>query len=215
MSNIFPKSFQVILPSLNAVKVTNFNFAAQLYSLLGDEELMREENLIYGKDIYFREDDHVASHQYGDINTGEWWLRTQRSLCRNAIDVLCPIIIYIDTTYVKSKAAEAISFTIGLFNSSTRNNPRAWRNLGMIPGKLKDLIPQGKYNQSQKGEIRLNDWHYVCKILLADFRVLQHDDGLDFELFGKSCVLHIPLIFIVGDIEGHDKFDSGRKDTAT
>ena len=56
MSNIFPESFQVILPSLNAVKVTKFNFAAQLYSLLGDEELMREENLIYGKDMYFRED---------------------------------------------------------------------------------------------------------------------------------------------------------------
>ena len=49
------------------------------------------------------------------------------------------------------------------------------------------------------------------KILLADFRVLQQVDGLDFELFGKSYVLRIPLIFIVGDMEGHDKICSRGK----
>ena len=76
-------------------------------------------------------------------------------MCRKASDILCPIIIYIDTTYVKSKAAEALSFTIGLFKASSRNNPRAWRNLGMIPGKLKDLIPQGNTSKQKKEKYTL------------------------------------------------------------
>ena len=211
LGNIFPQSFQVILPSLNAVKVTKFNFAEQLYSILSDDKLMMPDNLIYGEDIFRREDKPGRDHEYGEINTGNWWRRTQRSMCRNASDVLCPIIIYIDTTHVKSKAAEALSFTVGLFKSSTRNNPRAWRNLGMIPGKLKDLIPQGKYKQTEKGEIHLNDWHHVCKVLLSDFKKVQEQDGIDFELFGKKCILRIPIMFIIGDIEGHDKICSRKK----
>ena len=34
---------------------------------------------------------------------------------------------------------------------------------------------------------------------------------IDFELFGKKCVLRIPIIFIIGDIEVYDKICSRKR----
>ena len=208
LSSIFPEPITTILPSQNAVKVTKFKFVEQMYSLLSDEELMQPQNLIFGDDPFARVGDHGRNHSFGDIETSSWYKRTQQSVCRNRNEVLMPIILFCDKTYVKSKPAEALSFTFGILKSHTRNNPRAWRNLGMIPGKLGDLIPQGKYNKGKKGQMRLNDWHHVCSILLTDLKQMQQNDGIDWEFFGKRCVLKIPIMFIIGDIEGHDKICS-------
>jgi hypothetical protein len=136
--------------SQNAVRVTKFKFVEQMYSLLSDEELMQPQNLVFGDNPFARVGDHGRNHCFGDIETSSWYKRTQQAVCRNKNEVLMPIILFCDKTYVKSKPAEALSFTFGILKSHARNNPRAWRNLGMIPGKLGDLIPQGKYNQAKK-----------------------------------------------------------------
>ena len=41
----------------------------------------------------------------------------------------------------------------------------------------------------EQAEIKLNDWHCVCNHIL-------------------KCRLYIPIMFIIGDIEGHDKICS-------
>jgi hypothetical protein len=192
---------------MNAVSVTTFNFIAQLYSILSDEDLMQPKNLVFGEDPYQRVGDHAANHCFSDIETSEWYLKTQRSMCVDKTDVLCPICLYIDKTYVSSKPAEAISFCLLIHKRNIRSTATAWRNLGMIPGKLGDLIPNCKFPVKKLGQMRLNDWHHVVNHILcvSGFKDAQMQDGLAWIINGKVCRLRIPIMYIVGDIEGHDK----------
>ena len=53
-------------------------------------------------------------------------------------------------------------------------------------------------NSSDKlGYIHLKDWHFVSKFLLSDLIKLQGKEYLDWH--------YNPVMFIIGDIEGHDK----------
>ena len=115
LQNMFPSTDTLHLPSGNMVLVTKFSFTEQLYSMLTDQSLMNPENLIYGNDMFRRETEMSEDHVYGDINTGSWFIETQRTVCLEQMDVLVPIIIYIDKTFVKSKSSEPVSFTLGIF----------------------------------------------------------------------------------------------------
>ena len=121
LGNIFPQTTPLYLPSDNTVAVTKYNFAEQLYSLLSDEKLMKPENLIFGDDPCKRFNfEGNEDHMYNDVETSDWYRRTQATYCTEDNDVLVPIILYIDRTYVKSKAAEPISFTLGIFKRYSR-----------------------------------------------------------------------------------------------
>ena len=106
-----PKTSILPLPSGNAIKITKFGFAAQLLSLLNDEDLMSPENLIFGDDIFKRFP--TPTESVNDVHESMWYSRTQQELCKLSTDVLCPLIIYIDKTFVKGKGIEPISFTLG------------------------------------------------------------------------------------------------------
>ena len=99
-------------------------------------------------------------------------------------------------------------FTLGWFRREFRMSVDAWKSLGNIPGKLGDLIPQGDFTKSQLGAMRLNDWHCVLRCLMSDVKQLQKQNGLHWVLFGQQVMLQIPIMFIIGDIEGHDKLCS-------
>ena len=53
--------------------------------------------------------------------------------------------------------------------------------------------------------IRLNNWHHVAGYILEDVITMQNYECLYWEYKGKEVRLHIPTMFIIGDIEGHDK----------
>lgn len=204
--NLFPTVHKLILPSGNTVEVTKFCFITNLFSLLTDETLMHTDNLIHGSN--FRKQFHIdeTSHRFEDLGSGRWMVDTQFKVVNSDLDWVIPIVLYIDKTYVKSKPAEPISFTLGIFKRHVRNDPAAWRNMGMIPGKLGDLVPnKERYTQSKLAEIRLNDWHAVCNFILSDFKRAQKQGGLHWQFNNERCKIHIPLMFIIGDIEGHDK----------
>ena len=75
----------------------------------------------------------------------------------------------------------------------------------MIPGKLGSLVPQTKYLSTELGMMRLDDWHKVSEFLLNDLSQMQKSECLHWHYKGKLMRLHIPVMFIIGDIEGHDK----------
>ena len=111
LRDIFPTTHVLPLPSGNCVKVTKFSFTSQLKSLLSDKDLMCDENLIFGGNIFKRFDDKID--MAGDIESSMWYRRTQKEVCKLPNDVLCPIVLYIDKTYAKSHPVEPISFTLG------------------------------------------------------------------------------------------------------
>ena len=96
----------------------------------------------------------------------------------------------------------------GIFNQAARCRPLCWRNLGLIPGLLGSLTPMLENSSDKLGYIHLQDWHYVSKFLLSDVIKLQGKEYLDWHYNGKAVRLHIPVMFIIGDIEGHDKLCS-------
>ena len=63
-----PRHEYLDLDSGNVVKVTTFDFLAQVYSLLSDSTLMREDNLVFGHDPFkkFERKDYL-----GDVQTSE------------------------------------------------------------------------------------------------------------------------------------------------
>ena len=86
----------------------------------------------------------------------------------------------------------------------------AYRPLGFIPGKLGNIIPKIEYRNADLGMIRTNDWHHVSKFILSDVYKMQSFDHIPWNYKGRAVRLHIPTMFIIGDIEGHDKL-CGRK----
>ena len=205
LESLYPLTQKLHLPSGNIVAVTKFAFTTQLHSLLSDPDLMKAENLIYGEDIFRREGPRTQDHKLTDVNSGTWFYDTQQQVCVTNRDVLCPIIIYIDKTFVKSKPCEPVSFTLGIFKREVRNSPRAWRNLGLIPGMISELVPVGRFHNSRIGERRLNDWHFILNYILTDLKAVQRNGPLNWEMFGQSCRLHVPIMYVTGDIQGHDK----------
>ena len=53
--------------------------------------------------------------------------------------------------------------------------------------------------------MRIDDWHKVSDFLLNDLSVMQKNECLNWYYKGEQVRLHIPVMFIIGDIEGHDK----------
>ena len=204
LENLFPKMVALILPCGNTVQVTKTCFLTALFSLLSDPDLMQPQNLVFGNDIFRKFKIDNDNHVFNDVESGKWYSETQYRMCKDGNDVLVPIILYIDKTYIKSKPAEPISFTLGIFKRHIRNDARAWRELGRIPGKLGDLVPNRKFPQNKLAEIKLNNWHSVCSFLLSDLKSAQNQNGLHWVMHNQKCKLQIPIMYIVGDIMGHD-----------
>ena len=207
LEGTFPQTINVTLPSGNQKSITKFSFVSNLFSLLTDEDLMKPENLIFGNNPFQRVQDHGHDHVFDDIETSEWYLKTQRTYCTSTKDVLVPIILFIDKTQVKAKNIEPISFTLGIFKRHLRRTPLSWRNFGLIPGKVGDLESAETNIRSNKTSFhRIRDWHYVCEVLLKEFKTLQqYRDGIECYILGQYCRIKIPIMFMIGDIEGHDK----------
>ena len=72
----------------------------------------------------------------------------------------------------------------------------------------KFLIPNIEHCSVDVGFLHLCDWHHVSKFLLSDLLCLQDKECLEWNYRGKLVRLHIPIMFVIGDIEGHDKLCS-------
>ena len=70
------------------------------------------------------------------------------------------------------------------------------------------MVPQSKYLSTELGMMRLDDWHKVSAFLLNDLSLMQKSECIHWYYNGRLIRLHIPVMFIIGDIEGHDKLCS-------
>ena len=213
MNDLKPQSERVQLPNSKVqVDVHTFNLEAQICSLLQDPELMKDENLLFpDADDPFSpppewSDVDPDTHVYGDINTVQWYHDTWHARCRvHGRDVLCPLLIYNDKTHTDQKGLlclEPVLFTLGIFNQKTRNNPRAWKQIGYILNmNLLDLPNDPR--------LKLLDYHYLLRHIIQPVVDLQQQGGFRWSLQYKGktqdCVMRIPIFALVGDNEGQDK----------
>ena len=172
---------------------------------------MQDENLIFVDNPLENPNDH-PKEKINDINFGSCYKKAYKRYCKNpGKDVLCPLIFFIDKTFTDARGLitlEPIWLTLGIFNQSARNRPDAWRVIGFVPS-LSNIN-----NKNLTSGQRLDDYHSILRMIFTPLKKLQSYDGLAWKLNYRNSlfdvVFKIPILFITGDSEGHDKL-VGRK----
>jgi len=210
LKHLEPTEIPVVLPgSKESVKITVHDFYASLCSLLSNPHLMRDENLCffedeegfsYGKPPVREDPDDIF-----DIYDGDVYGKGFTAYVKVAGDLFVPIIFFIDKTFKDRNGRltlEPLCFTLGIFKKELRRRREFWRPLGYIHNQDNIRV---KLTAIKKAE----DYHYVIGILLSKFKEAQELDGIAWQLTFKgktySVSLKIPILFIMGDTEGHDK----------
>jgi hypothetical protein len=93
-----------------------------------------------------------------------------------------------------------------MFNWKTRNQPQAWHPLGYIPNL--ELQSKVESTHGLKKEEKIKLYHNVLHKIVAPLGKLQNNGGLPFCLhylgLDYHVILKLPILFIVGDTEGHN-----------
>lgn len=181
------------------INVVWHDFGQCLYSLLTDMDLMKPENLL---------DEVCTSEKYDDINSGTVYIDYYNNNIKNPnSEKLIPIIFFTDKTHTDNHGRlclEPVQFTLGIFNRKIRNQSRAWRTLGYATESIyvhdKKKIPTSKKQQ---------DYHNILKIIFESYIDYQKNPRIwDFKCSDgvvRQKKMIVPVLFIIGDTEGHDK----------
>ena len=216
LDGLHPQSQMITLRgSKSVIKIVTHQFKHCLYSLLNDNNLMNQDNLLISTHNPYDNSHITQTSILDEINSGSVYRTAYKKyIIPGSLDILCPIIFFIDKTHTDTNGRwclEQIRFTLGIFNRQTRNQPRAWRTLGYIADQ-QQIIAE---NPLQKGI----DYHHMIEIILSDFKQCQQHK-FKWELANnnnnqtKTVYFVIPVMFIVGDTDGHDKL-AGRYTSRT
>ena len=211
-----PKQKIIRLSTGRLVAITYFPLENMIKDLLYNATLMDKENLLFSN-FSNPLDDGTSNDPslFGDVDTGTWWKCAKQHECREQRDVLWPLIMFIDGMKVDEMSGklklEPISFTFSRFKRFVRHQDNAWRTWAYIEDVKQPprLRPVGEENAMLTSKDRLQEYHDILRFLMNDLKRVQ-DDGipwtLDFGEEGKhDVVLRLPIQFIIGDCEGHDK----------
>lgn len=133
-----PISKKITLPGSKAtIEIILHDFLPSLYTLLCDDELMHISNLLLDENDIFKSPEKPSLNTtIDDINTGEVWYYAYTKYVKiKDLDILCPIIFFIDKTHTDNNSRlciEQVRFTLGIFKRHIRNQSRAWRSIGYI-----------------------------------------------------------------------------------
>lgn len=207
-SQMKPQSHEVHLPSGAKLDVVACSIRHQLVSLLCDDVLMHDDNLLLNPVNPFID---LREEFLGDLNTGWWYSETKAQLCSNPDKhLLLPIIFYIDESNVDKSGrlqVHPVTITLGLFKRRIRNMSRSWRTIGYIESLEKST---GNDDGSKlNAEMKLNDHHAILDFILKDLRQLQgQGSGFSWqlELGGRKfdVVFKVAVQLVIGDCKGND-----------
>ena len=207
------------LPSTRTAKISKFDIITSIFTLLTDTELMVDENLLLNDTSFTNPNSDLSNESklISDFHHGSAFKRAHKKLCTHPIDILIPIIPFIDGTpidpYGRNKL-EVVMFTLGLFKQSTRNKTSCWRLLGYLPDPCHESSGQNDYNESSSRNNAISkrmDYHHMLKFILSDLVSLEQSEGLLWDIFDKngkktkSYRFKFTVLFIIGDAVGNDK----------
>jgi hypothetical protein len=213
---ITPKQKVLKLSTGRHVAITYFPIEQMIKDLLCNSTLMKAEHLLIS-DINnpLNEDDNHPMMSFGEVNSGSWWKTACEHECRGDSDMLWPLIMFIDGMKVDNMSGklklEPISFTFSRFHRWVRNQDNAWRTWAYMEEVKETLVPATDDDEevTLSAKDRLQEYHDILSFLLKDLKKIQ-SDGFPWilDLGGErkhNVVLRMPLQFVIGDCEGHDK----------
>jgi hypothetical protein len=201
-----PLTLELELPgSTTNIKLIIHDFKHCFYSLLNDAQLMKENNLLLDLDNVFAEPLSKREQKViSDVNTGDVWRSAHKSYVTSKnSELLCPIIFFIDKTHTDSNGRlclEQIRFTLGIFKRQIRNQSRAWRTLGY-------LSDQNQISTNKSDEKMIDYQTMTSRILKSFIEAQKKPIAWNLNVKGKSIPVFFrtPVLFIIGDTDGHDK----------
>jgi hypothetical protein len=208
-----PKQKILKLSTGRHVAVTYFPIDMMLKDLLCNTTLMRPEHLLIFDVNNPLNDDNSRMASFGDVDSGTWWKNAREHECTGDTDMLWPLIMFIDGMKVDNLSGklklEPISFTFSRFHRWVRNQDNAWRTWAYMEEVKQPLISDDDEELSVSPKERLQEYHDILTFLLKDLKKIQRE-GFPWTLdLGGECkhkvILKMPLQFVIGDCEGHDK----------
>lgn len=109
-----------IMPSTGAeISLNRYSFKAQLASILLNEDIMNEKNLLLNPEDPFSPLLADSNTTLDDVNSGWWHKETSDEVCKNTGEILMPIWFFVDAGKVTNRqSVEPITFTLGILNRS-------------------------------------------------------------------------------------------------
>jgi hypothetical protein len=190
--------------------ITHFDFEAMVHSLLSDPRIAA--SLL----INWKNPNEGVSHgssTIGDIHTGKWFRNTQKRMCTEQNDLLCPIILACDRAHCdeggKSRLSlEPMLFTLAIIPQELRVHEWAWRPLGYLNNL--HLAPSAEISARLSGQ-NVRNTHRMLRIMFAGIESLMKDGGLEIDGLEDSvsgvCIkllFKFAIAFVIGDCKGHD-----------
>jgi hypothetical protein len=203
LKGMFPMTEDLYLPGLQInTTLVMHDFRNCLYSILTDTCLMKDENMLFGSIDAMQTKPKKLPSELNDIDSGSVFIKAFDKFVKDDNDLFCPVLFFIDKTHTDIHGRfclEPLQFTLGIFNQTVRGQPRAWRTLGYV----NDL--QLSYKESVK---KLQDYHLMLRVILKSF-IKSQKDPIIWEFKSKTTSrflrLRLPVLFVIGDTEGHDK----------
>jgi len=225
MDGNYPQNKECILPSIGLpIYVPVHSFIHSIFSLLTATDLMTTENLLFHdkKDPSYVVPYNQTS-KLGDINTGEAYYQYYDRVKHIPNSVIIPIMMFADGILIDKCGRlnqEPWMYTLAIFNSAVRNQPRAWRNLGLMKhngtiGYKDEEIKESTQKLPRGPPINSNayvpptmvDWHKQVWIMFQQLlQVQQFLTGMNwrFVIDGKELKrtynILLPVMVMMGDM---------------
>lgn len=215
MASLRPKQRRLRLPHTGAIAdLVVFPFGEMFRHMLSNPVIMCQENLLFDMDDPFVPPSiGGGDNKYGDVNTGSLFVEAYEERCRvRNLDIMAGIIAFVDKSHLDNKGKltlEPFMVTFGFFKREFRNKPEAWFPLGYLPN-MNHVAPHADPDNKMK------DYHYCLEIILSEMVQYQKLNGIYWKLPQPKkqrfveVRIHIPLLYVIGDTEGHD-YLCGRK----
>jgi len=186
MDDLYPKQKSCILASIGfPIYVPVHSFVNSLFSLLVALDLMRKENLLFAD---MNNPAYVSPRNLDaaldDINMGNAYYDYYDKLIDPTNNLIIPLMLFADGMQIDKNGCicqEPWMITLGIFKHAIRNQPCAWRNIGLTKlnahnlysneeiKQSKKAIWQGKIKPQQSDDIyvpnNLMDWHSQVSII--------------------------------------------------
>ena len=205
-----PFEIEVQLSNESIVKVVCFDFQEMCYSILSDENIMKDDNYTLRnndpRNFVCKGDDNLYLECVED---GIIYQDTATCICLSEEDFCLGIKLFIDATHTDIHSnwmLDPVMFTFTFFKNDVTKSKRAWRPLGFI---TEFGQPKSIRNKQISSRDKCQDFHKQLTAVFSSLITSQANKGFywEFKYNNKLFPMNmIPvIILIVGDAQGNHK----------
>ena len=210
-----PSHVKVKLSDGTVGTVSVFDLEAQIVSLLTNPDLMKEEHLAPGLDI-FSGKEIGESDSFGEIHTGTAWATAvAQHVVEGSDEMPVGIILYGDKSHFDTHGGLCVtpmSFTLSIFSRNTRNSMKFWRPMVYLPNLSENTLDDNDDDSVMDNldpitsEDSVKDEQKCLAIALESLKSLHRQDGFFTTVMGHKVKIRVWIHFISGDTQGNNRW---------